>query len=264
VRAAAIATLLVLVGCASRGAPLSRDELVGDWTTPSGNAVRLAADGTLARAPRLAQLDDPNVLGRWRLDGEVLVLDFRRGGLCPGAEIGHYRIARARNGVRLDAIADGCLSRALMLDKDIVARATDVKPATARVHEPAPLPSLSPVGGSGPLAERLIGKWYQPWPTDGDQAWLAFDRDGGMSHGLAAGGRFVTGVWQLVGDVLTFDNIDGLCSLPQRHRRGRYRVTIDDAGLRFRDVDHDPCSVRRVIDHELWRRQPGGRALATE
>jgi len=44
VRAAAIATLLVLVGCASRGAPLSRDELVGDWTTPSGNAVRLAYD----------------------------------------------------------------------------------------------------------------------------------------------------------------------------------------------------------------------------
>lgn len=264
-RAAALALVLAAGGCASRGAPVTREELVGDWTTPpSHNALRLAADGTLARAVFLRDLDEPMVLGTWQLDGELLVLDFRRGGLCPGVEIGRYRVRRADDGVRLDAVSEPCLQRALLLDKTIAHRAGDVRPATALVHEPEPLPPLPHVGGSGPLADRLIGRWFQPWPTQGAQSWLELDRDGGMRHGLATGGPLVRGVWQLDGDILTFDNLDGLCSLPQRQRRGRYRVAVDDAGLHFRAVERDPCAVRGGIDREIWRRRADGGRFAVE
>src|SRR6185312_9136622 len=76
-RAATIALVLALSGCVSRGAALSREELVGDWGLSGSDwALRLAADGTLANATS-AEFDDPWVTGRWRLAGDVLTVEFR-------------------------------------------------------------------------------------------------------------------------------------------------------------------------------------------
>lgn len=252
VRAAAIA--VVAVGaCASRGAPLTSDELVGDWRLGGADwALRLAADGTLANATA-AQLDDPRAAGRWWLDGATLSLDFRRGGHCVGNEVGRYRVSRAVDGIRLNALDDRCARRFVYLDKEVARRVGTGRPPTAVATSPS-LPRLSPIGGAGPIAAALVGEWRQPWPASA--SWLRFFANGRVTVGIGTTAvAQVDGLWRLDGDVLTFDNVEGLCSMPSHNRRARYRVAVDGDSLRFWVIGADGCRERRSIDREIWRRR---------
>jgi len=251
-RAATIALVLALSGCVSRGAALSREELVGDWGLSGSDwALRLAADGTLANATS-AEFDDPWVTGRWRLAGDVLTVEFRGGGQCIGEELGRYRVRRSGGAIRFDATADSCWRRVTYLDKEILRRVDGTRPRTATVARPG-LPPLSPVGGAGPIAAALVGEWRQPYPAS--QSWLHLFADGRITVGVGEPHvAQVDGLWRLDGDVITFDNVAGLCSIPSRNRRARYRVAVDGETVSFRVVGADGCRERRTIDREIWRR----------
>jgi hypothetical protein len=118
----AVFALALLAACGSSKPPPMppkppNDELIlGEFERhpPDGTtAARFRADGSITVAHDRADLDrKPLAVGTYKLDKDMLTLEYSQGTMCEAGVSGTYKVVVSKRGIRFTKVEDACDTRA--------------------------------------------------------------------------------------------------------------------------------------------------------